>query len=180
MGKRIVIKTPAARSNSSEGTRKGIEKKLKSLPTERKALNTLLKGNSDEKDIHAEARRATLCQTESPTESTAWCATCEQGSNEEDRDAPPGETIKVKWIKFRCDLFGRMVPNGQECYPCFDVRRKSFNRASPGVTAIDGQHINHLLEIYPVVFAGRYWSFIRSNIVVRRALALIKWVFVFR
>ena len=75
---------------------------------------------------------------EPPTESAAWCVTCEQGSNEEDRDA------------------------------------------SPGVTAIDGQHINRLLEIYPVVFAGRYWSFIRSNIVVRRALALIKWVFVFR
>ena len=117
MGKRILIKTPAARSNSSEGTRKGIEKKLKSLPTERvawcatcrqgsndhdrdapgkkikvkwrrfqnlvpigrecqscervrrqfwagkgqKALNTLLKGDSNEKDIHAEARRAKVC-----------------------------------------------------------------------------------------------------------------------
>ena len=60
------------------------------------------------------------------------------------------------------------------------LANRAFNRASPGVTAIDGQHINRLLEIYPVVFAGRYWSFIRSNIVVRRALALIKWVFVFR
>ena len=90
MGKRILIKTPAARSNSSEGTRKGIEKKLKSLPTER----------------------------------VAWCATCEQGSNEEDRDAPPGETIKVKWIKFRRNWSGRMVPKGQECYPCFYARRK--------------------------------------------------------
>ena len=99
-----------------------------------------LKGNSKEKDIHAEARRATVCQTEPPTESAAWCATCEQGA----------------------------------------IDRQHINRTSPGVTAIDGQHINRLLEIYPVVFAGRYWSFIRSNIVVRRALALIKWVFVFR
>ena len=108
MGKRIVIKTPAARSNSSEGTRKRNNKKGKS-PKPR-------------------------------TYRAAWCATCEQGA----------------------------------------IDGQHINRTSPGVTAIDGQHINRLLEIYPVVFAGRYWSFIRSNIVVRRALALIKWVFVFR
>ena len=80
MGKRIVIKTLAARSNSSEGTRKGIKKKLKSLPTEHEAR----------------------------------CKTCEQGSNDHDRDAPPGKQIKVKWPKVCRNQFGRMVPKGQE------------------------------------------------------------------
>ena len=84
MGKRIVIKTLAARSNSSEGTRKGIEKKLKSLPTER----------------------------------VAWCATCRQGSNDHDRDAP-GKKIKVKWRRFQ-----NLVPIGRECQSCERVRRQ--------------------------------------------------------
>ena len=66
---------------------------------DQKALNTLLEHYSDEKDTHAEARQAKVCSDKKykakedmpPTEATGWCATCEQGSNEVDRDAPPRE-----------------------------------------------------------------------------------------
>ena len=85
---------------------------------DQEALNTLLEGDSNEKDTHAELRRATLCLP------TGWCVTCDQGWNCQDRDAPPGKEITVKWAKFWCDRFGRNAPKGKECYPCFDVRRK--------------------------------------------------------
>ena len=48
-----------------------------------------------------------------------WCATCEQRSNEEDRDAPPGKQIKVKWCRFQ-----NLVPIGRECQSCERVRRQ--------------------------------------------------------
>ena len=86
---------------------------------DQKALNTLLKHNSDERDAHAEARRAKVACLH-----TARCSTCEQSCWDLDRDALPRTKIKVKWAKVRRDALGRMVANGQECYPCFDVRRK--------------------------------------------------------
>ena len=77
-----------------------------------------LKGNSNEKDIHAEARRATVCPP------PAWCVTCNQRHNDQDRDAPPGKKCEVKWVRFYNNRFGCKVPVGWECYPCSEVRIK--------------------------------------------------------
>ena len=54
----------------------------------------------------------------------AWCVTCDQRHNDQDRDAPPGKQIKVKWRRFSADAFGRMVPIARECYCCERVRYK--------------------------------------------------------
>ena len=69
--------------------------------------------------------------------STAWCVTCDQGPNDQDRDAPPGKKCTVKWF-----MFGdkRLVfPAGKECYPCFSVRRKFWAEK-------DQEALNTLLE----------------------------------
>jgi len=114
MGKIIVRKTSVARSGS---TRK-----------------TLVAGSNIKpptEAAHQAAYRAYRSRSRKkekipkpPTVPTKWCRTCKQGSKDLDRDAPPGEKIKVIWARLRYDRFGRKVPNGFECYPCFSVRHR--------------------------------------------------------
>ena len=61
-----------------------------------------------------------------PPVDLAHCGTCDQWSNDFDRDAPCHEQILVKWVKHAPDKHGRMVPKSCECYYCFHVRRKFF------------------------------------------------------
>ena len=57
------------------------------------------------------------------------CKSCEQNSHDLDRDANPDLSIFVAWAKTR-DHKGHKAPCGEECYRCFDVRRRFFGLQS--------------------------------------------------
>ena len=68
---------------------------------------------------------------EKTTNPAGWCATCWQSHEDDDRDYLP-EKNKVVWHKLGKDEQGnRCVPQGTECYKCYDTRRKHC----PGCTA---------------------------------------------
>ena len=54
------------------------------------------------------------------------CTSCEQDTHHHDRDAPHGSPRFLRWLKKRMHADGRFVPSGDECYGCFQCRRKHF------------------------------------------------------
>lgn len=55
------------------------------------------------------------------------CLSCVQSSHDVDRDTDPAAQIYVIWSKALLDKkTGARAPSGDECYRCFDTRRRHF------------------------------------------------------
>ena len=55
------------------------------------------------------------------------CLSCVQSSHDVDRDTDPAAQIYVIWSKALLDKkTGARTPSGDECYRCFDTRRRHF------------------------------------------------------
>ena len=55
------------------------------------------------------------------------CLSCKQNSHEFDKHALP-KKIRLKWVEFdKSRVTGKKTCSGDECYTCFDVRRRFFD-----------------------------------------------------
>ena len=59
----------------------------------------------------------------------ASCLSCEQSTDGYDRDHKEGQEDFLNWVQSRTGKQnkGKPYPSGQECYPCYYVRRQFFN-----------------------------------------------------
>ena len=58
------------------------------------------------------------------------CDQCGQGTHAPDRDSNPDAPQWLMWHKTRQNSKGEVYPCGQECYKCFDTRRRYFPEMS--------------------------------------------------
>lgn len=54
------------------------------------------------------------------------CPNCEQSSHDVDRHSSPNHPVWVSWAKTVRNSKGTLCPSGEDCYRCFDVRRRFF------------------------------------------------------
>ena len=60
----------------------------------------------------------------------AVCKSCEQSTDQLDRDCPEGQEDFLYWVQCRTSSKinkSKPYPSGEECYPCYFIRRKIFN-----------------------------------------------------
>lgn len=63
------------------------------------------------------------------------CRSCEQSSHDHDRDMDQQrEDAFVTWAKTTRSARGVLMPAGEECYRCFDVRRRFFGQPMSELT----------------------------------------------
>ena len=58
------------------------------------------------------------------------CKSCEQSTDQLDRDCPEGQEDFLYWVQCRTSSKinkGKPYPSGEECYSCYFIRRKIFN-----------------------------------------------------
>lgn len=58
------------------------------------------------------------------------CSQCEQSAHEIDRDSHPDHPQRLAWHKIKKSSAGVSYPCGEECYKCFDARRRFFSTLS--------------------------------------------------
>ena len=63
-------------------------------------------------------------------EEQGWCSTCQQCTDEIDKDAPADKPFKLKWVKTNPKFLKkikRKVPAGWECYLCENTREHDLD-----------------------------------------------------
>ena len=54
------------------------------------------------------------------------CVACSQNTHQIDRDSAADKPLHLEWKKWSKNAEGQAQPVGEECYRCFDVRRRNF------------------------------------------------------